>query len=208
MKNNNNPVQICSHKRSGTHFLCATILKNFKLSNINLVSYIHTGRKFVVGDEEWKVGSRVEIPWGGLWRTHNYFNPKWFKYPEKVLYIVRNPIDTLLSHWRFIDPLRKKDHKIYLGENSVKTWYKHAKGYTNNCYWIKYEDLVGDAHDGILDDIKSNFNLESKFSYYQRVSEKVGWYSADDPLELDEPVEEIIRICRKVIPSNFLGYDL
>jgi len=201
-------IEICSHKRSGTHFLAASIWKNFVLPDCSLTAGVHAGKRFVYGGKEWKVGGRAKIPWGGLWRSHGFYNPPWFEHPERVLYIVRDPVDTLMSYWRLMDPLCEKDPDIYLGVARVKFWIRHARGYTKHCNWVKYEDLVGDKHDEVLDQIGEWFQLEKKGSRYTRMVERFGWYSGEDPVQSREPTEEMLDVFRKTIPKGFLGYEI
>ena len=204
----NSPIAICSHKRSGTHLLAATIFQNFKLPDMSLVTPIHAGKRFVRGEEESEVGSRATIPWGGLWGSHNFYNPKWAKNPDKILYIVRHPVRTMVSYWRFVDPLQKDVPERYLSEGRAKFWYRHAKGYTQNCHWVRYEDLVGDSHDNVLSDIAEWFGLEKKQDGYSRVEERVGWYSDSTPTQSKETVQMAKDSLGKVLPDGFLGYDI
>lgn len=208
MSSKDSPVLICSHKRSGTHLLAATLWKNFQLPDMLVVAPIHQGKRFVLGEEEWSVGERARIPWGGLWGSHNFYNSNWVKSKGKILYIVRHPARTLMSYWRFLDPECHNDPDLYLGEYRVRFWYRHARGYTKNCHWIRYEDLVGEEHDVVLDRVREWFGLKKKERRYHRVKERVGWYSADVPTQLKQPEQGLIETCANVLPDGFLGYDI
>jgi len=202
------PIDICSHKRSGTHLLAASIWKNFELPDLTVRAVVHSGKKFVMGSKMWTTGDRVDIPWGGLWRSHNFFNPPWFKDPKRVLYIIRNPVDTLVSFWRFLDPLCKDDLEVHFGKGRVAFWLKHVRGYTDNCRWVRYEDLVGDKHDEVLDQIAEWFDLTARVDTYQRVVGRVGWYSSESPVKSKRPTKTILRMIEKNFPDEFLGYSV
>jgi len=202
----NCPVDICSHKRSGTHLLAATIWENFILPDVSVSTTIHRGKKFIIRDKEWIPGDRVTIPWGGLWRSHNFFQPS--NATHKTLYIVRNPINVLISYWRLMDPLCRKDPEIYLGEERIAFWVRHATGYTNNCHWIKYEDLVGLKHDQVLEQIRRWFNLEKRHPEYKRVKYYLGWYPDKTPIQPKAPSSKLRQRLKENIPDNFLGYNI
>lgn len=201
------PFKISSHKRSGTHLLAATLWENFDLPDTSLNAIVHAGKSFVYKKQRHPVGSRIVIPWGKLWGSHNFFNPRWFPNPEKILYIVRHPMHTLMSYWRFMDPLAEKDVRLYLGEDRVRFWYRHAKGYTSSCYYVNYEDIVGPDHKKTLDGIAEAFGLRAKRKRYKKVTEKIGWYPAHEPVEREKLSLEIIDGFRKNIPEGFLGYS-
>lgn len=202
------PIDICSHKRSGTHFLAATLHENFVLPDASITTAVHQGKSFTMDETIWKPGSRITIPWGGLWRSHNFYNPPWFIEPEKILYIVRHPVRTLMSYWKFLDPLGLKSVDTFLGENNVKFWYRHAKGYTKSCYYIRYEDLAGDKHKDVLDGIADHYGLEKKRQRYKRVNGGVGWYSGEKPLKREKLESKTIDNFKKILPEGFLGYDI
>lgn len=203
----NNIINVCSHKRSGTHFLLATLWKNFELPDVSHIAPMHAGKKFVIGSLEWMPGSRARVPWGNLWATHNFYSPNNVKDPNTILYIVRNPINTLKSYRRFLDPLCKEPDEKYFGRERIAYWYRHAKGYTNNCRWIRYEDLAGSLHDRILDQIAEWYDLDFKYNQYMRVEDKVGYYPSINPVYKDLP-DGAIELFREIIPPDFLGYKI
>lgn len=200
-------IKVCSHKRSGTHLLCATLEKNFSLGDASLSVSIPAGKKFILGGKVYNPGERVSIPWGKLWGTHNFFNIRWHgENKDKILYIVRHPVDTIMSYWRFVGPGSEKDISFYISEERVRFWYRHVTGYIKNCLWIHFEDIVGPRHDYFLDKIREHFNLEKKHKNYHRVQDTIGWYS-DSKQEYGEISEELISDCNIVLPENFLGYN-
>jgi len=198
------PIRICSHKRSGTHLLGATIWKNFELPDVSSSVRMPSGYKFVRGDEVWGPGSRAIIPWHHLWHTHNL----WARDPKRTLYIVRHPIDTLMSFWRLLDPLCKRDSDLFVGKQGVANWLRHVEWYTRGCHWVRYEDLISDKHDQVLDQIASWYSLTKADSYYKRVQERVGWASYETPIQPKEPPEKLLRAIDEILPDTLLGYSL
>ncbi len=205
--NQNSPIAICSHKRSGTHLLAATVEKNFRLPSMSLTTVIHAGKRFVDGERESTVATRAQIPWGGLWASHNFFNPTWIDDVSRILYIVRHPVRTLVSYWRFMDPQCLREEE-YLSEARVRFWKKHVTGYTRNCYWIKYENLISSSHDHVLENIAHWFDLDPKNAQFERVKRRVGWYSDKTPLQSKEPPPQLIENCPNVLGTKFLGYNI
>jgi len=200
--NQHSPIKLCSHKRSGTHVLAATIWKNFELPDLSASAIMPSGYKFIRGDEEWGPGSRVIIPWHRLWYTHNL----WARDPKRTLYIVRHPVDTLMSFWRLLDPLCKRDPDVFVGKQGVTNWLSHIKWYTFDCHWVRYEDLIGDKHDEVLDQIADWYKLTPKNNSYERVKERVGWVSYKTPIQPKEPPEELFRAIEEILPDTLLGY--
>jgi len=200
---NYGPIRLCSHKRSGTHLLAATIWKNFELPDMSLRVKMPPPYKFIYGDKEWGPGTRAEIPWHRLWYTHNLLARD-----RRVLYIVRHPVDTLMSYWRLMDPLCRWDNGKYIGRQGVESWLRHAKWYTTGCCWVRYEDLISDKHDEILSRIADWFELTPKHDSYKRVKERVGWLPAKPPTQPKEPPESLLRAVKEIVPSGFLGYDV
>jgi len=202
----NPPVLVCSHKRSGTHLLAATIYKNFELPDMSIHATIRSGMKFIFGDQEWE--QRATIPWGKLCSNHNFYNPAWYKEPQNIIYIVRHPIPTLTSLWRIMDPELKNDPDLYLGSDRIEYWQRHVKGFTQNCFWIRYEDLIDEKHDEILETISDKFNLTPKLSEFERVEESVGWYSIKEPVQDRIPPITFINRFSGLSTEELFGYDI
>jgi len=83
-----------------------------------------------------------------LYKTHSLFNP----YYRNVVYIVRNPVDTLTSYYKYLTELG-----VYHGsfkefirnkKYGLTSWKRHVLSWLNNqhmiqrLYLFKYEDFV------------------------------------------------------------------
>jgi len=202
------PLRIHSHPRSGTHLLAASIYQNFEFSDLVSSPTIRPGMKFVIGDKTWMPGQKLKILWGKFLTNHNFYNPTWSKNPEKILYIVRHPIQSMISYWRITDPQCQNDPEEHIGEGRMRFWQKHVDGYTQNCHWVRYEDLVGEQYDKTLDKIQHWFNLTPKNDTWGRVKDRVGWYSIEEPIQDKQPTPKITKKFKEFFPKGYLGYDM
>jgi hypothetical protein len=187
--------------------LAATIQRNFELPDMSLTAVIHAGKRFVIGSEEWLPGNRVLIPWGVLCGNHSFYNSGIVPFVDKVLYIIRHPIPTMMSYWRFMDPLCLNNHDMYLSEQRIEFWRRHVMGFIQNCKWVRYEDLISEKHDEILDKIGKWFNLKPNREF-TRVKEIVGWTSDKKPIQPKQPNEILMKRFSKVFPDGILGYGV
>lgn len=197
------PLKVYSHKRSGTHLLMATLWQNFKFPDTTLPMKLNRGFKFALDNGVMNAKVDIDIPWGRLWGSHSVYKPRSKNTPSKILYIVRHPIPTLISLWRMMDPSSRKQD-LYLNERKIEYWKAHILSYTENCHWIRYEDLVNEKHDDTLETITGWFNLTKKEPKFSRLKERVGWYSFDKPKVGKEPTPEIIELFLKVFLMVFL----
>ena len=202
------PIDLCSHKRSGTHFFMATLWHNFELPDVSVQAVIPKGQSFVdVDGKRFNPGDSVDIPWGGLWRTHGMWNAAGFD-PKKTVYIVRHPFDTLRSYWQFTNPLNAPPLTPEMADKLVKHWYQQSLGYAESgCLVVKYEDLIGVEHDLVLMDLEDKCELKRKREPLERFETKVGWYSDEEALPLDDDSKQILKAAiEKIVPKGFLGY--
>lgn len=202
----NTPIDVCSHKRSGTHFLMATLWLNFDMGDVSIIAPIHAGKKFKRLDGHIAVpGERLNIPWGGLWLTHGGFKCSYD--PGRTIFVVRNPVDTLMSLWRFNDPMMERSPENSIGRRAVIHWYKLARGYlVSGCTVIRYEDLVGDARADTLAMIEIQHGLVRKHADFIRLDAHVGWYSFLSPQQPAKPPTSLIDAVSEIVPTGFLGY--
>lgn len=201
------PLRICSHKRSGTHLLAALLYENFEFEDVSIEAVVHAEKSFTRDGITYGVGNRVVIPWGKLWGTHNTYNPPWIDDPTKILYIVRHPVRTLMSYWKMMDPMAEEKEK-FLGEDRIKFWYRHAKGYTQNgCYYVKYEDLVKKRRT-VLNEIGEHYCIKKKRFNYRGIKNRVGWSSDQSPVPREKLDKDTIERFKDIIPEGFLGYDI
>ena len=205
---NNSPIDICSHKRSGTHFLMATLWYNFELPDLTVTTTMVAGKLFKDYDGlTIQSGEVARIRWGGLWLSHGSINASMDL--GKTVYVVRDPVPTLMSFWKFSDPLMKAAPSRFIGHEAVANWYKQALGYLlAGCLVIRYEDFVGAKHDDVLSLLESQFGLKRRWKRFERFRRKIGWYSAIQPQQADEPPELLLNAIDEYIPNGFLGYNI
>jgi Sulfotransferase domain len=175
------PVMVCSHERSGTHFLINSIADNSLYSNepflrfdqVPLGSFLnfHDAREVRAFFERLAKYSCASV-------IKNHFAAGFFIDKKgrfileglcKTIYIVRNPIDVMLSYHRFIDYFSwhegpKKKHtfdflstapegQMLRYQNSqidtiLERWKSHVLGWlklteenSSNVLLVKYRDL-------------------------------------------------------------------
>jgi hypothetical protein len=126
--------------------------------------------------------------------------------PDDVLYIVRHPIRVLMSYWRFYDQMGEKVDLI-LGDHRKEFWRKHVSGYVNNRTWIRHEDFRDDQI-GIMEKIEEKYGLVRKRKTLRKMTKRVGYYPAKEPLYPKAPGPEIIENFRQFFDGEFLGYDM
>ena len=212
------PVVVCSYQSSGTNLLLASIWKNFKLPDTSRRVYVKTPSKrvfLVEGQPQQYVdGNYVVSPWAAMFGTHRPIERLPFVYSlrgvsrDKVLYIVRNPVDTLVSLWKRKDPEDKAGWRERINEETILAWYNHACGYVGKCGgWVAYETLVR-CPDLVLRAVERLFSLERKSESFQPVLGRVGWVKQPEPVDREDPGEEMLSLFREIIPYGFLGYEL
>lgn len=186
----------------------ATLWHNFELPDLTVTAKMPDGRMFRDYDGTVvRPGEVARIRWGGLWLAHDAMDRS--KKPERVVYVVRNPVDTLMSFWRFCDPLMLTAPSRFIGYESVKHWHHQLLSYIMaGCMIIRYEDLVGTQHDYVLHLLESRFGLKCKRERFERLMRKVGWYSSIEPLQSPDPPKLLLNAVAEQIPKGFLGYNI
>jgi len=204
----NSPIDICSYKRAGTHFISATIWLNFAFSDVSVLMRIRGNKCFLEYDGGLKKpGDVVSVPWGQLWCSHKPFKPEFD--PGRVLYIVRDPIATLMSGWRMDDPNQTEDPRSMIGPECIEMWLAHVRSYVDRgCMVVRYEDMIGDEHDSILESIGIRFGLVPKSDGFVRLSARVGWYPYPSFMQPSEPPSLLLDAVASGVPRGFLGYNL
>lgn len=201
------PIDVCSHRRSGTHLTLASLWLNFRLPDVSVTTIMPPGRRFVGVDQIIRhPGERAWIPWGRLWASHEMFG--YGRDPRRTLYVVRNPVATLMSNWRFLDPRMRHDPEAFVGRPGVSAWFRHASGYRRaGCEIVRYEDLVGPAFFGEMERLGERFGLEPRNEQFERVRTRVGWFPDDEPRQPKEPPAMLIDAVAEIVPAGFLGYN-
>ena len=207
------PVRVCSHMRSGTHLLMATLWKNFEFPDLSGKTKPQEGKQFIINDEPHTV-----TPWLKLFSSHKEVER--LKHPkDSVVYIVRHPKHTLRSLFRFTAPA-EASYSDWLKPSRIQGWYEHALGYTSKCYWVSYEDLL-ERPSCVLCSIAAAFGLRLRHPSRQIpdnqttwtwpeltvVQGKVGWVRTTQEPSIEIDAEEELTRLRSVIPEGFLGYQ-
>jgi hypothetical protein len=194
--------------RSGTHLLMATLATNFYLGDLSLDVDLPGQRWHATGQ------ARAVVPWGRLFGDHEPF-PDAHTCPEKILYIVRDPRDTLQSLWRF------EAADVPLGEfltlDRIRYWHRHAAGYCASVFWVRFEDLTGAGFEALMERIAKHFDLQPRTrrhgapgaGRFRRITRRVGWSPGGGTNDSwrEWPAEWRERFA-SVIPEGFLGYRL
>jgi len=79
-------------------------------------------------------------------KSHDFFNPRY----KKVIYILRDPRDAIISFYDFSTKGRGKDigslKNFIKGLNGINSWCKHLKGWKDNWdVFLTYENLHKDC---------------------------------------------------------------
>ncbi|XP_038070698.1 sulfotransferase family cytosolic 1B member 1-like [Patiria miniata] len=127
----------------------------------------------------------------------NFRPPQILSRQAKVVYVARNPKDVLVSfyvnmasHWKFDEVF----WAFCLGKLYFGSWFDHVLGYwnqrdTENCLFVKYEDLHKDLRgsicklaqhlgkdlsDDVIDDIVERVTFGGMQKTYQQIEEERG----------------------------------
>ena len=187
-------VKVVSHPRAGTHFLEACLYYTFyndgkrDLSSPSWSERGHWRNGFRQRDEM-KYGERKK--WGKLGTSHPMFSEKYLEH-EKLIYIVRDGRDNVLSLWRtkpmmpsawkdisLSDFLREKidwhPAPVYKATdewkdkyNVIEHWLLHVESWwkerPKNTFFVQYERLVLNPGK-VLKEIEEHFELKSIDGY-------------------------------------------
>jgi hypothetical protein len=195
--------------RSGTHLLMATLAANFEFGDLSIEVELPNQRWHATGQP------RAIVPWGRLFGDHEPFAQARTS-PERVLYIVRDPRDTLRSLWKFEAPASSLGE--FLTRDRIQYWHRHASEYCANVFWIRFEDLTGDGFEKVMERIAHHFGLRSQKAEvrpdgdllrFRRIEAPVGWSpgSGNGGAWREWPAEWR-ELFASVIPEGFLGYEL
>lgn len=197
------PLQVHSHLRSGTHLLMASIAANFELGNLDL--------DVELPGQRWHGDGRPQaiVPWGRLFGDHNLF-PHARTPPDKIVYIVRDPRDTMYSLWRFVG--EDVPFEDFACVHRVRYWLQHASGYCAHVHWVRYEDLTGTGFEDVLASIGRRFGLQRKHGRsgsLQAVRTPVGWSAGPGRSGYWREWSATLRNrFASVVPDGFLGYSM
>lgn len=196
----NIPIRVCSHRRSGTHFFMASLHKNFVFDEEAISDNI------VLAGQTWHTGDKkATVPWQHLQGGHLFYEDYLEMCPkEKMIYIVRHPVDCLYSVSIF--------DKITIGcafaERIIRRWYKHTKGYTDNVFFVRYEDLKDPSlTQMIFKAIQYKYNLTPKRDRFVIQKKLVGWSPNEGKSDYSDRISQdnIDRVW-SIVPEGYLGY--
>lgn len=194
------PVMVCSHERSGTHFVINSVANNSLFSNDPYIDYDlmplgsflnfydrKSVKTFFTHISKYNCASILKCHFAAEFFLE-YDGSFMLNGISKILYIVRNPVDVILSYHRFInhfswhqgpkvkntvDFLNAAPEGQMLRYQSVQTgtildrwkvhllgWLKIAAENESNILLIKYQDL-DQNHELVTKKILSFLNLDA-----------------------------------------------
>ena len=188
---------VCSHMRSGTHYLMAALWTNFEFPDLSL---------HVNNYVEWHSTGETEatVPWGKMFLTHALCDDR---FPvQDILYVYRHPYNTLKSLWSLTPRERALDQFII---DNIGPWKQHVESYlSRGVYSVSYEQTLAD-YGGTLEEIKNRFGLQAKFDSYKSVEELVGWTpSAGTKTPSTKPSAQLIDKLTETLGQQYLEYSL
>lgn len=222
-------LQVYSHPRSGTNFLCAFIGKNFYPGR-DL-----TGKEGVMG--HWASPVSQDRPWayGALFGSHYFYFEAWHDAPSlappSAIYIYRDGRDVAVSFWRtkaFLHPswrelsfseyLRREDqdwlHSPGWGgcyDGSIaKHWHDHLESWRDapRVLLVRFEDLVFNPV-RVRAAIACHFDL-SPLPEMIEVKELVGPFPHEGRAGAWREIfsDDDLAYFHEIVPSDFWGlYD-
>ncbi len=174
-------IRVCSHVRSGTHFLMS-ILKSNYYSDIDLslqVSKFGHWSRPADYSTHFQGGTKPGVcPWGKLFGGHFSAPPKGDDL-NNVVYIFRDGKDVVQSMYRFLEFRSPGDAGLTLGDylrqnldwlgspdvptregvNPVLHWFQSVQAWLrSSAHFIRYEDLKHDP-DSVLAQLEQRFSL-------------------------------------------------
>lgn len=192
-------LKICSHERSGTHWLMANIAHNFRF-DIDLSMEAHAGGR------RWAENGRTVaiVPWGKLFGTH--LPKKEFRHPmAEILYIMRHPLEVMRAVWEFDG--KPGTINEYATDGRIQYWRDHVEGYCIECGFVRYEDLLT-MPIATIHSIGEMFDLRRKRPEYEIINRRVGWL----PLSRMGPREgyrlSTIERFKAILGERYRGYQL
>jgi len=188
--------KVYSPKRSGTHFLMASIYYNFELPDVSSKMVM---RKSWNGQEA--TDKEVLVPWALLFGDHQSL-------PSEGIFIYRHPLDTFYSHWVFcgkFPPLIQ-----WLEEKNIRYWKDLvSRAFELPLLKIRYEDLVNDFQN-TMKRIQDYYDLKPKQTPFISVKKGVGWDAnmSGGHNHRDKYDQEAFDRIKKVLGDEIFGYKI
>ena len=192
-------LNVCSYRRSGTHYLMALIAANFKFKE-DLRLEAETGHENKwIGDGNIK----ATVPWGKLFLTHGHFGTA---LENNMVYIYRHPVDVFRSLWEFFG--KPGGLNEFVTEDKIEDWIHHVNGYLNaDIYSVRYDHLTS-MPISTLNKLKDHFELKLKDGEFHPVKERVGWKEKAKMAETEGYSENTLDLFRSVLGEEFRGFKL
>lgn len=201
-------IQIRTYFRSGTHLMAASIHKNFKFNN-DLSGKARTVSPYQ--NHKWYATGEIvaRVPWQKLLGApHTPFNRISNSSYDKIVFVIRNPKDTLYSLYKFSHT--NKTFSEWCTNERIKEWKNHVNPFINNkdkIFIVKYENIVSNF-ENVMKRIEKKFKLKRKLEKFEPVTEIVGWRSNRSDEKLDEFPEEVRQRMIKILDKEYYGYKI
>lgn len=192
-------LKVCSHPRSGTHYLMAMLWANFDFGEDLELEAHADGRLWCDGKR-----TKLKVPWGKLFGTHNQHSEHDIP-DDDILYIVRNPLEVVRSNWEFHGTPGTINE--YATNERIKYWHDHVCRYSGPIMCVSYERLMA-MPVAVLEDIRACFSLQRKTRKYHLITEVVGWLpKARMDIREGYNTATLDRF-RNIIGAEFMGYRI
>lgn len=182
-------LKVYGYYRSGNNLLIQTLIKNFEFGNLEQTIHskpeLNRFKETFILDDELAAkhnlkesGGQWNHPYAQLGGGHDITS----KRNPNGLYIVRNPMDVMLSLYKLRGFEQEFEDWCTVGQLNV--WLTHVNSFVNTqkYFYIKYEDLR-DNFKPTIEAIQKQFNLERKTDEYTKVEKLVGWQPKKGELE-------------------------
>ena len=177
----------------------ATLLFNFDFGRNLALDASSDGHKWCDGKRE-----RLDVPWGKLFGSHNTIDSQ-SESPENILYIMRNPLETIRSNWEFHGMPGTLNEYATVGR--MVYWKNHVENYASRCAFVTYEDLCS-LPIAAMDKIRTTFGLTMIGREYVTVKQKVGWLPPGKMSPRDGYNASTILRFKDILGNSFMGYRL
>jgi hypothetical protein len=156
-----NDITVCAFPKSGITYL-GFLLSSARLKHnkIDLRPTFYNIDWLLIDTHKW-IGHTPAFPWkdgvGDLFKTHERRDALSSFTNMNVIYLLRNPVNTLASYFHFRRQLGSKDtmDQFLMGPMGIPAWNAHVKSWlidnrnpSQSLYLLEYESLVADpAHE-------------------------------------------------------------
>lgn len=198
------PLRVFSSFRSGTHFLMASLWRNFEVGDTAATVTVEGQRWFENGAET------ASIPWALLFGGHCTRATGLELYPgysgAHFLNVVRHPLDWVHSFWRFVGG--DLELSEYATPERFSQWFEQVASFQGFDQVVRYEDLRDDF-DSTMRWIESRFGLRRRQGMedrpYTKPESLVGWSAFAGQTDYEAArIPAVIDAARATIPHDLL----